>query len=462
MNLKQKVLLLATVPLILAISAISFLVTYQAQSLAKEEIAAFERNMLNAKKLELLNYLSLAQTSIGHIYDPANADNQNAKEQVKEILKTLTYGTDGYFFVYDFEGTNLVHPKQPELIGKNWWELEDTTGNLVIQNLISRARDGGGFHRYLWGKPSSGEIADKISYAVPLDKWNWMLGTGLYIDDVISQVEAFELEVQDRIWQTSIIILIITFTSLGVVFFTGIAINLHERRLADVKLKELTQRIIETQEEERGRVARELHDGISQILVSIKYAHEMALNKAQQAEGDTEEVAKAIDKGANALNIAINEVRRISRDLRPSILDDLGLSPALESLAHEFSERTDIKVKISTVTFKNLLPKDAKTTLYRVAQEALTNIERHSNADRVNLVLSASKGIVTLSIIDNGAGFDIHHLNIKKDPLAGIGLRNMQERLEHHGGELEITSSPKGTTIMAILPKGILRSGGEA
>ncbi|MFD2206967.1 cache domain-containing protein [Kiloniella antarctica] len=461
MNLKQKVLLLATVPLILAISLISTLVTYQAQSLAKEEIAAFERNMLNAKKLELLNYLSLAQTSIGHIYEPASAENPKAKEQVKEILKTLTYGTDGYFFVYDFEGTNLVHPKQPELIGKNWWGLKDTTGNLVIQHLISRAREGGGFHRYLWSKPSSGEIADKISYAVSLDKWNWMLGTGLYIDDVISQVEAFEEEVQDRIWQTSIIILIITFTSLGVVFVTGIVINLHERRLADVKLKELTQRIIETQEEERGRVARELHDGISQILVSIKYAHEMALNKAQKTESDTEEIAAAIGKGANALNIAINEVRRISRDLRPSILDDLGLSPALESLAHEFSERTDIKVQISTVAFKDLLPKDAKTTLYRVAQETLTNIERHSGADHVKLELSAPRGIVTLSIHDNGTGFDIHGLSVKKDPLAGIGLRNMQERLEHHGGELQVTSSTKGTSIVAILPKGILRTGGE-
>ncbi len=462
MNLKQKVLLLATVPLILAISAISFLVTYQAQTLSNEEIAAFERNMLNAKKLELLNYLSLAQTSIGHIYGPAGADSQSAKEQVKEILKTLTYGTDGYFFVYDFEGTNLVHPKQPELIGKNWWNLKDTNGNLIIQNLIFRAQEGGGFHRYLWGKPSTGEIADKISYSVSLNKWNWMLGTGLYIDDVISQVEAFEHEVEERIRQTSIIILFITFTSLGVVFVTGIAINLHERRMADVKLKELTQRIIETQEEERGRVARELHDGISQILVSIKYAHEIALNKAQKIKEDTEDVASAIEKGASALYIAINEVRRISRDLRPSVLDDLGLSPALESLAHEFSERTDIQVKINTVTFKNLLPKDAKTTLFRVAQEALTNIERHANADRVKIELSALKGIVNLSIVDNGAGFDIHHLNAKKDPLAGIGLRNMQERLEHHGGELNITSSSKGTTIMAILPKGILRSDGES
>ena len=108
-----------------------------------------------------------------------------------------------------------------------------------------------------------------------------------------------------------------------------------------------------------------------------------------------------------------------------------------------------------------MLPKDAKTTLFRVAQEALTNIERHANADLVTLNLAAHHGIVTLDIVDNGSGFDIQGLNTRKDPLAGIGLRNMQERMEHHGGELEITSSSSGTRIVATLPKGILRTEAE-
>ena len=95
MNLRQKVLLLATVPLLLAVSAITLLVTYQAQSLSDEKIASFERNMLDAKKAELLNYLSLAKTSIHHIYDNAGPDDKIAQERVKQILNTLTYGSDG-------------------------------------------------------------------------------------------------------------------------------------------------------------------------------------------------------------------------------------------------------------------------------------------------------------------------------------------------------------------------------
>ena len=453
MNLTQKVLLLATVPLILVISAITFVVTYQAQSLSEREIASFERSMLAAKKSELLNYLRLAQTSIRHIYEGATPDDLVAKRRVKEVLNALTYGTDGYFFVYDYEGNNLVHPKQPHRVGNNWLDLKDPFGNFVIKNLIKRAKEGGGYHRYYWEKPSTKEIVDKISYAVALEKWGWMLGTGLYIDDVAQQVKTVEREVSQRIKETSFIILGITLFSLLTVFVTGLAINLRERRLANVKQKVLTQRIIETQEEERGRVARELHDGISQILVSVKYALELALTKTQNHD---EDAGQSIEKGTQGLNVAITEVRRISRDLRPSMLDDLGLSPALESLASEFSERTGIKVEITTVAFRNLLPNDVKTTLFRVAQEALTNIERHANADHVTIKLCAPGGAATLSICDNGRGFDPDTLEAGKSPLKGIGVRNMQERLEYHNGKLQIFSTKEGTRIEARLPKGVL------
>ncbi len=458
MNLRQKILLLATVPLILAVSAITLLVSYQAQTLSKEEITFFRKNMLDAKKSELLNYLRLAQTSIRHIYETADTNDAFAQSQVRNILDDLTYGTDGYFFVYDYNGLNIVHPKQPHRVGNNWWHLTDSKGNKVIQNLILKAKQGGGYHNYYWEKPSTGEVAEKISYAIPLDKWKWMLGTGLYIDNVNQQVKAIEDEVSQRISQTTVIILIITLVSLVLVFITGVLINLHERRLADEKLKQLTQRIVETQEEERGRVARELHDSISQILVSVKFAQELSLTKLLNKDPT---VQSSLEKSNDALHTAIKEVRRISRDLRPRSLDDLGLSPALKSLAEEFAERNGMKLTINTVAFNNLLPKEVKTTLYRVAQEALTNIERHAQAKHVKIKLSAPKGVVTLSITDDGNGFENNYATTKSNPLTGIGLRNMQERIEHHNGELKILSSNRGTTIRAKMPKKLLQKNTE-
>ncbi len=458
MNLRQKILLLATVPLILAVSAITLLVSYQAQTLSKEEVTFFRKNMLDAKKSELLNYLRLAQTSIRHIYETADTNDAFAQSQVRNILDDLTYGTDGYFFVYDYNGLNIVHPKQPHRVGNNWWHLTDSKGNKVIQNLILKAKQGGGYHNYYWEKPSTGEVAEKISYAIPLDKWKWMLGTGLYIDNVNQQVKAIEDEVSQRISQTTVIILIITLVSLVLVFITGVLINLHERRLADEKLKQLTQRIVETQEEERGRVARELHDSISQILVSVKFAQELSLTKLLNKDPT---VQSSLEKSNDALHTAIKEVRRISRDLRPRSLDDLGLSPALKSLAQEFAERNGMKLTINTVAFNNLLPKEVKTTLYRVAQEALTNIERHAQAKHVKIKLSAPKGVVTLSITDDGNGFENNYATTKSNPLTGIGLRNMQERIEHHNGELKILSSNRGTTIRAKMPKKLLQKNAE-
>lgn len=458
MNLRQKILLLATVPLILSVSAITLLVSYQAQTLSKEEITFFRKNMLDAKKSELLNYLRLAQTSIRHIYETAGTNDAFAQSQVRNILNALTYGTDGYFFVYDYKGINIVHPKQPHRVGNNWWHLTDSKGDKVIQNLIQKAKEGGGYHSYYWEKPSTGDVAEKISYAIPLKKWKWMLGTGLYIDNVNEQVKAIETEVSERISQTTVIILIITLISLVLVFITGVLINLHERRLADVKLKQLTHRIVETQEEERGRVARELHDSISQILVSVKFAQELSLTKLLKKDPT---VQNSLEKSNEALHTAIKEVRRISRDLRPRSLDDLGLSPALKSLAEEFAERNNLKLTINTVAFHNLLPKEVKTTLYRVAQEALTNIERHAQAKHVKIKLSAPKGEVTLSITDDGNGFASDMAKTKSNPLTGIGLRNMQERIEYHNGELKILSSERGTTIRAKMPKKLLQSNSE-
>ncbi len=459
MNLKLKILLLATLPLIVAIAAILLLVNYQASELSRQEVIALEETMLKTKKAELLNYVSLALTSIDHLYNSKGPNTPEeeaaAKTQVKQILNGLTYGVDGYFFVYDFDGNNVVHPKQTWRVGKNWWGLTDPKGNFVIQSLIQEAKKGGGYHRYLWDKPSAGKIADKISYAVALERWGWMLGTGMYIDDVVNQVQAFKADMKERVNKVFIIILGITLFAVLIVSATGVAINMHESSLADTKLKALTQRIVDTQEEERTRVARELHDSISQILVSAKYTLELAEAKYQSSTSDA---FVEIEKIESRLDLAIQEVRRISRDLRPRMLDDLGLSTALESLIKEFADRTGTEVKVSTVAFKNLLPKDAKTALYRIAQESLTNIERHAAATNAQLVLTVDQERIMLKIADNGCGFDPEFIRNSSRPVYGIGLKNMQERIEHFNGTLKVMSSDTGTTIKATLPKSIMSS----
>ncbi len=442
LNYGQKVFLLATVPLVLAIAAISVVVANQSRQLAETEIQELETQLIEAKKAELKNYLSLARTAIGSIYGNALPDDEAAKLEVTQILSAMIYGQDGYFFVFDYDGNNLVSPRHTSLIGQNWSGLTDGNGVSVTDKIIETAR-AGGYHSFDWTKPSTGETARMVTYQIGLQDWKWALGTGIFIDDVVATVAAARATTEARIRQTFLQIAIITIAALLAVFVTGLLLNLRERRLADGKLKALTERIIDTQEEERGRVARELHDSISQILIGVRYAVELA--KRQVAAKD-DGATQSLDKGIDGLTDAIHEVRRISADLRPGVLDDLGLGPALKSLIEDFKARTGLETEFTTVVFRNRLDQDAKTALYRIAQEALTNVERHAEATKVTLDVFGHRRGATLRIKDNGGGMD----NARRD--GGLGLRNMQERIDQLNGTLRVMSTSGGTTIEASVP----------
>lgn len=440
----QKLALLATVPLIVAVAAIALVVAAQSRALAEREITALETQLIETKKAELRNYVTQARNGFYFIYGSAAPHDTVAKESVAQILSAMIYGEDGQFFVYDYDSTAIVSPRETSRIGQNFRGETDTEGTPVVDRMIEIARDGAGYHTYMWPKPSTGEAARKIVYVTSLPSWGWAIGTGVYIDDVLASVATSRAEVEARVQQTFVYIGAITFIALLVVFATGMALNLRERRLADAKLKKLTQRVFDAQEEERGRVARELHDGISQILVGVRYALDSARRRLDRGDNSAD---APLAKGIASLGEAISEVRRISRDLRPGMLDDLGLGPAVRTLTEEFADRTGIDVAFSTEVFRNRLDEDAKIALYRIAQEALTNIERHAGATCVSVSLRGHRGGATMTIKDNGCGF------AAKAHTQGLGLRNMQERIDQLGGTLYLRPVPReGMTVEATAP----------
>ncbi|QFT93136.1 Signal transduction histidine-protein kinase/phosphatase DegS [Roseovarius sp. THAF9] len=447
LNYGQKLFLTATLPLILAMVTISVLVTLQSRQMAEREIHSLEEKLIAAKRDELKNYLSLARTAIINIYGRAAPDDETAKLEVTQILSAMIYGQDGYFFVFDYDGNNLVSPRHTQLIGRNWSGMQDESGVPITDELIRIARTGGGYHSYQWTKPSTGEKAQIVTYVVGLQDWRWAIGTGVFIDDVIATVNSARATVEQRVQRTFLYIGGLTMGALLLVFTSGLFVNIRERRVADAKLKKLTQRVFDAQEEERGRVARELHDGISQILVGVRYALDSARRRFETGDA---RAGETLDRGILNLSAAIQEVRRISRDLRPGVLDDLGVGPALKSLVEDFGARTGIKTEFRTVPFRNRLDDDAKTALYRVAQEALTNIERHADATCVSVDVRGHKSGATLRISDNGRGLDLGRSLAMNSQ--GLGLRNMQERIEQLDGTLRILSSKSGTVIEADVP----------
>ena len=140
---RRKFLLAAAVPLILAIAAIAGLVAYQSRTLAEREIVALEGQLLAAKKDELKNYISIARTAIGAVYGNALPDDEAAKTAVKQSLAAMIYGQDGYFFVFDYDGKNLVAPRQTHLIHRNWIGLDDINGTPITSAFIDTHRRSG-------------------------------------------------------------------------------------------------------------------------------------------------------------------------------------------------------------------------------------------------------------------------------------------------------------------------------
>lgn len=446
MKLRQKFLFLAIAPLIAALCAIALFVWRQADTLARQQRATIERVYLASKEAELRHYVELAAHAIAHLTASGRGDAATLGE-ARRILASLGFGDDGYFFVYDMNGRNLMHPRQPELEGRDLWNLRDAYGAPTVQNLVAVARRGGGLVRYNWVKPSTGKSAPKLGYVVTIPAWGWIVGSGLYLDDVDAALRQVDAQQSGNIAVTMLWIAAVATLSALAVACAGLALNVSESRTADAKLKALAQRVVDTQEGERARLARDLHDGISQWLVSIKLQIEAGIIRMQGDAAQRAQAQAGFERTAEALNEVLGEVRRISHGLRPTLLDDLGLAAALQHLAHEFAQHSGVPVAFSAAGSLERLPAAAGTALFRIAQEALTNIERHAGARRIELALAGDDGRVLLRIADDGAGFDAD--DVATHPQRGIGLRNMAERLDAVGGVLDITSSGAGTTVRA-------------
>lgn len=220
-------------------------------------------------------------------------------------------------------------------------------------------------------------------------------------------------------------------------------------REAELARRELSRRIINAQEHERQRVARDLHDGVNQLLSSAKYRLSSALAQGSNSQNeDLRQVFSLVEK-------AIHEVRLISRNLRPSELDDLGLVAALRSLAHDHQKRSGINARFrdGSLAASAQIPKEVEMALYRIAQEALNNVEKHSNATRVDMVLRSSGSHVLLTVQDNGTGL---RRRVARNGHGGWGLQNMEERTELLGGSFKAGPRPEGGTEISIqipLPK---------
>lgn len=218
----------------------------------------------------------------------------------------------------------------------------------------------------------------------------------------------------------------------------------------DSQRKRAAASVIKAQEEERKRIARELHDETSQSLTSLIIGIRMVQEIVPREMTDMRERLRLINEQAHE---TLNEVHNMAIRLRPSVLDDLGLSAALRSYIKEFTANLGIPVKLQLIAMNQRLSAEMETVLYRVVQEALTNIARHARAHKCQITLRRKENSVLGIIEDDGKGFDPQTVMMSDDHGRGLGLHGMKERIELVGGSLEFESRPEeGTTIMLEVP----------
>jgi PAS domain S-box-containing protein len=226
--------------------------------------------------------------------------------------------------------------------------------------------------------------------------------------------------------------------------------DLTEARRNEELLRALSHRLVLVQEAERGRVALELHDNITQLLCAVLVRSQTLADQLPLSDGSSK--GEAI-KLRDMLGETAAEVERISRNLRPSVLDELGLVAVLRDASTEFADRMGVSVKLACVQLTVRLPADTELALYRILQETLKNVEQHASARHVTVHLTKLDGMVQLAIHDDGIGFDPDHQPARRKGKGGLGLLGMRERATYVGGRLTVKSAAgKGSTITAQIP----------
>ncbi|MGE4496995.1 MAG: methyl-accepting chemotaxis protein [Deferribacterales bacterium] len=320
LNLKigSKILFTALIPVILLSVVLAVISIGNIRKMGNAEIKLIEDTMMSLKKAELSNYLDLAETSVKHIMEDSSLSEEEARHQAKETIRKLFYGADGYYFIYTYEGINVLLPPSPQREGTSMWDVQDKEGLYLVRELVKQAKDGGGYLVYMWDKPSEKTVAKKLSYSVPMGDWGWALGTGFYIDDIDKEVAKIRESVSKEIGAVIFKFILITLVCIGVI--TAAALYVARRisnniRNVSASLKEisegegdLTKVISVSTHDEVGELGRYFNEFISKlrdIIQTVMMNADTVASSSTELAASTEELSTTMnDQAAQISGVA--------------------------------------------------------------------------------------------------------------------------------------------------------------
>ncbi len=359
---RTKLLLLTVFPLIL-ITAISSTVYYWiGQNSLKQEIKNYEQDLTNSRKHELQAYLLMGVTSIKALYE-SDQQGEN-KELAKQILKSMRFDNDGYFFAFDSNGVNTLHAMNPELEGKNLYGLKDENGLAVIASLIKSAKQGDGFLSFSWMKPSVNQARPKLGYAEYLPKWDWIIGTGVYVDDIESQIAEYQSKRTEALYEQtlfalglSVIGLILTCISVSILVNRGIAPLQH----VVTSLKEvaagggdLTARLKVESQDEVGQVAAAFNDFMDKLhplVADIRRSSEGVIGSAKELKSQSVQSSQKMNDHCIETDKVVTAVTELSATAREVANNTNATAQAIESANTQITDaQKEVNLAIESIS----------------------------------------------------------------------------------------------------------------
>ncbi|MFP3853424.1 MAG: cache domain-containing protein [Anaerolineales bacterium] len=443
---------------------------------------SYSERLVAAQRSELQRIVDLGLNELEPLRDEELTHPFFSREQTRREaairLRELTYRYrlgENFLFMGTLEGVILVDPYRTEMEFTDQSHLTDSNGKAFVQEMIQLAASpaGSGFLEYEYPSPGEQDPVPRMAYVVGIPEWQVYIGAGMSLDNVHREAR--------RYWLTSSLLaagLVLAVISLVMLTISPIAGSYRQLQrlfseirarpdytpkvpkdsfkkgseaweLLDnfesmlVRLEETEQARREAVLHERNRLARELHDAVSQTLFSASLTAEAL----PALLGKKQEVAMEKAKGlSNLIQGALAEMRNLLLELRPYALEHTDIQVLLEQLAAALGSQQHLSVKTDLQPVR--LSMDAKLAFYRIAQEAINNIRKHAEASLVTLILHRNSSYVILTVQDDGKGFEPSQTSKGR-----LGLSIMQERAEAVGAELVIQSSPdKGTRLTLRWP----------